>query len=113
MCLECSGRHRALGVHISFVRSVAMDSWTEKQISIMRRSGNAKFTSFLAAKGVQKSVSIPIKYNSPVASYYRECLLAETEGRDPPSEPPPSSTAVATGTVGSGEQFSLFASSLC
>ena len=32
MCLECSGRHRALGVHISFVRSVTMDSWSDKQV---------------------------------------------------------------------------------
>ena len=31
MCLECSGAHRGMGVHISFVRSVTMDSWNEKQ----------------------------------------------------------------------------------
>ena len=34
MCLVCSGKHRGLGVHISFVRSVAMDSWSEIQIQI-------------------------------------------------------------------------------
>jgi ADP-ribosylation factor GTPase-activating protein 1 len=35
-CLECSGQHRSLGVHISFVRSITMDSWTEKQIKLMQ-----------------------------------------------------------------------------
>jgi hypothetical protein len=29
MCLECSGRHRALGVHISFVRSGKLSNWNK------------------------------------------------------------------------------------
>ena len=30
-CLGCSGKHRGLGVHLSFVRSVTMDTWKEIQ----------------------------------------------------------------------------------
>lgn len=39
--LECAGGHRSLGVHLSFVRSLTMDSWTEKQLASMRSGGNA------------------------------------------------------------------------
>ncbi|GLU16900.1 hypothetical protein SLE2022_333060 [Rubroshorea leprosula] len=31
MCLKCSGKHRGLGVYISFVRSVTMDSWFRRR----------------------------------------------------------------------------------
>ena len=33
LCLECAGRHRGLGVNISFVRSIHLDNWTNKEVT--------------------------------------------------------------------------------
>eukprot|EP00580_Thalassiosira_gravida_P009603 CAMPEP_0201633268 /NCGR_PEP_ID=MMETSP0493-20130528/6634_1 /ASSEMBLY_ACC=CAM_ASM_000838 /TAXON_ID=420259 /ORGANISM="Thalassiosira gravida, Strain GMp14c1" /LENGTH=493 /DNA_ID=CAMNT_0048104947 /DNA_START=88 /DNA_END=1569 /DNA_ORIENTATION=+ len=41
-CLECSGSHRRLGVHIAFVRSVNLDQWKETEVAAMENGGNAK-----------------------------------------------------------------------
>ena len=40
MCLECSGLHRRLGVHISFCRSTSMDKWTYRQLYRCAVGGN-------------------------------------------------------------------------
>ena len=40
ICYECSGIHRSLGTHISFVRSCTLDGWTPQQAKLMRRVGN-------------------------------------------------------------------------
>ncbi|KAG2326549.1 hypothetical protein Bca52824_009277 [Brassica carinata] len=46
---QCSGKHRGLSVHISFVRSITMDSWSEIQIKKMESGGNERLNSFLAS----------------------------------------------------------------
>jgi len=34
VCIRCAGIHRNLGVHISKVKSVNLDSWTPQQVSV-------------------------------------------------------------------------------
>jgi len=34
LCIRCAGIHRNLGVHISRVKSVNLDSWTPEQIEV-------------------------------------------------------------------------------
>ena len=33
LCIRCAGIHRNLGVHISKVKSVNLDTWTPEQVS--------------------------------------------------------------------------------
>uniref|UniRef100_A0A7S4JPG9 Arf-GAP domain-containing protein n=1 Tax=Odontella aurita TaxID=265563 RepID=A0A7S4JPG9_9STRA len=87
-CLECSGVHRSLGVHISFVRSIAMDSWTPQQLALMKAGGNQKCKTYLSSKGVSPSTPIKEKYESPAAQLYKEVLKARVEGRPEPTEIP-------------------------
>mmetsp|Transcript_18746 Transcript_18746/g.21103 ORF Transcript_18746/g.21103 Transcript_18746/m.21103 type:complete len:176 (+) Transcript_18746:122-649(+) len=89
-CLECSGIHRSLGVHISFVRSIAMDSWTEKQLALMKNGGNKKCNDYLKLKGVDPRTPVKAKYESNHAQLFKEILKARVEGRpEPTSLPPP------------------------
>ena len=45
--VDCAGQHRGLGVHVSFVRSLAMDRWTPTQL---RRMVSCHLLSSLVSK---------------------------------------------------------------
>merc|ERR1719464_546783 len=91
MCLECSGQHRSLGTHVSFVRSVKMDSWTDDQIKKMKLSGgNDSCNRFLSKYGIDtENLSIREKYDSPQGQLYQQVLKARMEGKPEPTELPP------------------------
>jgi len=42
LCIRCAGIHRNLGVHISKVKSVNLDSWTPQQVASMQQMQNSK-----------------------------------------------------------------------
>ncbi|XP_072270509.1 ADP-ribosylation factor GTPase-activating protein 1 isoform X4 [Pyxicephalus adspersus] len=83
ICLECSGKHRGLGVHLSFVRSVTMDKWKDIELEKMKAGGNAKFRLFLETLDEYDPCwSLQEKYNSRAAALYRDKIATLAEGRE-------------------------------
>ncbi|XP_005885624.1 PREDICTED: ADP-ribosylation factor GTPase-activating protein 1 isoform X10 [Myotis brandtii] len=120
ICLECSGKHRGLGVHLSFVRSVTMDKWKDIELEKMKAGGNAKFRQFLASQeDYDPCWSLQDKYNSKAAALFRDKVAALAEGREwslesSPAQnwtPPQSKTLPSTAYRASGQPQSSTASS--
>lgn len=72
LCLDCSATHRSMGVHTTFVRSIDLDEWTQRQIDAMRLGGNENARKYFRDHGLtDMHGKIEKKYTSKAARAYR------------------------------------------
>lgn len=84
LCMDCCSRHRGMGVHISFMRSVDLDDWQPAQAVSMVLGGNARAREYFCQHGITDPKN---SYGLPAGIQYRRILEREVQAAMARKEP--------------------------
>ncbi|KAI2620333.1 ArfGap-domain-containing protein [Hypomontagnella submonticulosa] len=101
LCMRCAAIHRKLGTHISKVKSLSMDSWTNEQVESMKRVGNVASNKIYNAQNKKPPVPIDAdeadsamerfiraKYVQPATNGTKKHKTGSSDEGTPPPLPP-------------------------
>lgn len=87
LCIDCSGCHRQLGVQVSTVRSISMDSWSHSEVLSILEGGNKQLNDFFDRHGLPSSFyqledddTHRNRYKTNAAAFYRDNLSLHVKG---------------------------------
>ncbi|KAL6865895.1 Protein gts1 [Amphichorda felina] len=106
LCMRCASIHRKLGTHISKVKSLSMDSWSNEQVDNMRKVGNVVSNQIYNPENKKPPVPVDVdeadsamerwirqKYTHNVANRTRNATSPRSDEGVPPPLPPKNSTS--------------------
>ncbi|EGX53746.1 hypothetical protein AOL_s00004g405 [Orbilia oligospora ATCC 24927] len=85
VCIRCSGIHRGMGTHISRVKSVDLDSWTDEQLQSVLRWGNSRANKYWEAKLAPGHVPSESKIENFIRTKYESKRWVMEGGMPDPS----------------------------
>ncbi|KAL7806611.1 hypothetical protein V8C26DRAFT_416231 [Trichoderma gracile] len=82
LCMRCAAIHRKLGTHISKVKSLSMDAWTNEQVDNMRKVGNAASNKIYNPENKKPSIPIDVdEADSAMERFIRQKYINNVAGQ--------------------------------
>lgn len=101
LCMRCAALHRKLGVHISKVKSLSMDTWTTEQVDNMKSIGNVASNKMFNPQNVRADVPVDIdEVDTAIEKYIR--AKYESRSLSASARNPASAVRHNTGSTGTG-----------
>src|SRR3989338_3283683 len=99
LCIRCAGIHRQIGVHVTLVKSVNLDTWKPEQIQKLQATGNLRAAQIYEANVPASARPNPNDQYSVeqwIRNKYERKLYLDKSGASSPSpSPSPTPAAVA------------------
>jgi len=88
VCMRCSGYHRGLGVHISYVKSTKLDAWSQAQVDVVKQVGNHAANAYWEAQLEESKAELNLhdsgKLQCFIKDKYQERRYAPADALPPP-----------------------------